>query len=86
MELNSTHPLTGKRVRALSTYAEQLDLPVEFEMADVVAQGKRLNRQQLYGNFLLDVLLLNAEWLGASRGHCSGSRLCGWASMTSLPG
>jgi Zn-dependent protease with chaperone function len=24
MELNSTHPLTGKRVRALSTYAEQL--------------------------------------------------------------
>ncbi|HEY9617591.1 MAG TPA: zinc metalloprotease HtpX, partial [Microcoleaceae cyanobacterium] len=26
MELSSTHPLTGKRVRALSTYAEQLGL------------------------------------------------------------
>jgi len=31
MELNSTHPLTGKRVRALSTYAEQLGLDVEFD-------------------------------------------------------
>ncbi len=68
MELNSTHPLTGKRVRALGTYAEQLDLPVEFDMASVVAQGKQLNRQQLYGSFLLDVLLLNAEWLGAILG------------------
>jgi len=72
MELNSTHPLTGKRVRALGTYAEQLDLPVEFDMADVVAQGKRLNRQQLYGNFLLDVLLLHAEWLGAIAGALLG--------------
>jgi Zn-dependent protease with chaperone function len=68
MELNSTHPLTGKRVRALATYAEQLDLPVEFDMASVVAQGKQLNRQQLYGSFLLDMLLLNAEWLGAILG------------------
>ncbi len=72
MELNSTHPLTGKRVRALGTYAEQLDLPVEFDMASVVAQGKQLNRQQLYGNFLLDVLLLNAEWLGAILGMLLG--------------
>ncbi len=72
MELNSTHPLTGKRVRALGTYAEQLDLPVEFDMASVVAQGKQLNRQQLYGNFLLDVLLLNAEWLGAILGMVLG--------------
>jgi Zn-dependent protease with chaperone function len=72
MELNSTHPLTGKRVRALCTYAEQLDLPVEFDMASVVAQGKQLNRQQLYGNFLLDILLLNAEWLGAIVGALLG--------------
>ncbi len=72
MELNSTHPLTGKRVRALGTYAEQLDLPVEFDMAGVVAQGKQLNRQQLYGSFLLDVVLLNAEWLGAILGILVG--------------
>ncbi len=72
MELNSTHPLTGKRVRALATYAEQLDLPVEFDMASVVAQGKQLNRQQLYGSFLRDLLLLNAEWLGAVLGMVLG--------------
>ncbi|WP_414404319.1 M48 family metalloprotease [Synechococcus sp. H70.2] len=72
MELNSTHPLTGKRVRALATYAEQLDLPVEFDMASVVAQGKQLNRQQLYGSFLRDLLLLNAERLGAVLGMVLG--------------
>ncbi|MEN9221028.1 MAG: M48 family metalloprotease, partial [Thermostichus sp. BF3_bins_97] len=72
MELNSTHPLTGKRVRALGTYAEQLDLPVEFDMATVAAQGKHLNRQQLYGGFALDVVLLNAVWLGAILGALLG--------------
>ncbi|MEN9232316.1 MAG: M48 family metalloprotease, partial [Thermostichus sp. DG02_5_bins_236] len=72
MELNSTHPLTGKRVRALSTYAEQLDLPTEFDMAAVVAQGKHLNRQQLYGGFLLDLVLLNAVWIGAILGVLLG--------------
>ncbi len=72
MELNSTHPLTGKRVRALGTYAEQLDLPVEFDMATVAAQGKHLNRQQLYGGFALDVVLLNAVWLGAILGTLLG--------------
>ncbi|TAF90658.1 MAG: peptidase M48 [Oscillatoriales cyanobacterium] len=36
MELNSTHPLTGKRVRALSTYAEQLGLDIEFDFFDLL--------------------------------------------------
>ncbi|MCJ2544039.1 M48 family metalloprotease [Thermostichus vulcanus] len=72
MELNSTHPLTGKRVRALGTYAEQLDLPVEFDMATVAAQGKHLNRQQLYGGFALDVVLLNAVWIGVILGTLLG--------------
>ena len=43
VELNSTHPLTGKRVRALSNYAEQLGLAMEFDMSHVVAEGKRLS-------------------------------------------
>lgn len=72
IELNSTHPLTGKRVRALGTYAEQLDLPVEFDMATVAAQGKHLNRQQLYRGFALDVVLLNATWLGGLLGALLG--------------
>jgi Zn-dependent protease with chaperone function len=64
MELNSTHPLTGKRVRALSTYAEQLGLPVEFDMGRIIGEGKTLNKSKLYGNFFLDVVLYGAETIG----------------------
>ncbi|PSF38607.1 peptidase M48 [Aphanothece hegewaldii CCALA 016] len=63
-ELNSTHPLTGKRVRALSTYAEQMDLPTEFNMANVIQEGNQLEYSKLYGNFIIDVLLLNAQLIG----------------------
>jgi Zn-dependent protease with chaperone function len=66
MELSSTHPLTGKRVRALSTYAEQLGLATEFDMARVVKEGRRLSKQRLYGNFVLDLLLFGADLLGAA--------------------
>ena len=62
MELNSTHPLTGKRVRALSTYAEQLGLPTEFEMAKVIREGRSLNKQRLYGDFVIDVVVFWADW------------------------
>jgi Zn-dependent protease with chaperone function len=64
MELISTHPLTGKRVRALSTYAEQLGLGAEFDMGRVVAAGRRLNKQQLYGGFLMDLAIYTAPTLG----------------------
>jgi len=57
MELNSTHPLTGKRVRALSTYAEQLGLPTEFDMGRIVRESRNLSKKKLYGNFFLDLLL-----------------------------
>jgi Zn-dependent protease with chaperone function len=64
MELNSTHPLTGKRIRALSNYAEQLDLAVEFDMAKVVRDGKTLSKKRLYSGFALDLILYGAEFLG----------------------
>ncbi|BAY90512.1 MULTISPECIES: zinc metalloprotease HtpX [unclassified Tolypothrix] len=72
MELNSTHPLTGKRVRALSTYAEQLGLPTEFDMGRVIGEGKSLNRSKLYGNFFLDVVLYGAETIGFLAGLVLG--------------
>ncbi|MFK0735293.1 MAG: M48 family metalloprotease [Gloeotrichia echinulata GP01] len=68
MELNSTHPLTGKRVRALSTYAEQLGLPIEFDMGRVMNEGKSLSKGKLYGNFLLDVVLYGSETIGLLAG------------------
>lgn len=78
MELNSTHPLTGKRVRALSTYAEQLGLPTEFDMGRVIGEGKSLSKSRLYGNFFLDVVLYGAETIGFFAGLVMGVIL--WSS------
>ena len=72
MELTSTHPLTGKRVRALSTYAEQLGLEVEFDMARVVREGRSLSKKRLYGTFILDLFLYWADWLGLALGLLIG--------------
>lgn len=72
MELNSTHPLTGKRVRALSTYAEQLGLEIEFDMGRVVGEGRHLNKGKLYGSFVLDLLLYTAPFVGFIGGAIAG--------------
>ena len=64
MELNSTHPLTGKRVRALSTYAEQLGLAIEFDLGKVIGEGKHLNKKRLYGSFAQDLVLYCSEGIG----------------------
>lgn len=75
MELNSTHPLTGKRVRALSNYAEQLGLDMEFDMGRVVAEGKRLDKKRLYGTFYQDFLLYGAEFIAIVLGLAIGAVL-----------
>jgi len=75
MELNSTHPLTGKRVRALSTYAEQLGLDIEFDMGRIVGEGNDLSKRRLYGNFVFDLLLYSAETLGLAVGFAIGISL-----------
>ena len=72
MELNSTHPLTGKRVRALSTYAEQLGLAIEFDMGKVIGEGKQLNKKRLYGSFAGDILLFCSEFIGLIMGLILG--------------
>ncbi|MEB3337314.1 MAG: M48 family metalloprotease [Leptolyngbyaceae bacterium] len=64
MELTSTHPLTGKRVRALSTYAEQLGLDTEFDMSRVIRESRTLNKKRLYGSFVTDLIIYKIEWIG----------------------
>ena len=83
MELNSTHPLTGKRVRALSTYAEQLGLPTEFDMSRVVQESRNLSKKKLYGNFALDLLLYCAMPIGFFAGLLLGIAVTG--SFTVIP-
>jgi Zn-dependent protease with chaperone function len=68
MELSSTHPLTGKRIRALSTYAEQLGLEMEFDMGRVMAEGRQLNQRRLNQTFAVDLLLYVAPWIGVVPG------------------
>ena len=77
VELNSTHPLTGKRVRALSNYAEQLGLAMEFDMGHVVAEGKRLDKKRLYATFYQDILLYGAEFIAIVIGLVIGTFLFG---------
>src|SRR5919202_1406852 len=77
MELNSTHPLTGKRVRALSTYAEQLGLPTEFDMGRVVKESRNLSKKKLYGNFVVDLLIYCAMPIGLFVGLGIGIALVG---------
>ncbi|MBD2138126.1 M48 family metalloprotease [Anabaena sp. FACHB-1237] len=84
MELNSTHPLTGKRVRALSTYAEQLGLPMEFDMGRVIGEGKHLDKTKLYGNFFVDVILYGAETIGFVGGLIIGSILASSSGNSSM--
>ncbi|MBF2025688.1 MAG: M48 family metalloprotease [Oscillatoriales cyanobacterium C42_A2020_001] len=89
MELNSTHPLTGKRIRALSTYAEQLGLTAEFEMAKVIREGRSLSKRRLYGDFVLDVLIFWADWLGLGLGLLAGIGIFmatrQWKAVITLP-
>jgi len=77
MELNSTHPLTGKRVRALSTYAEQLGLPTEFDMGRVVGEGRNLSKKKLYGSFVVDLLIFSAMPIGLFVGLAIGIAVAG---------
>lgn len=89
MELNSTHPLTGKRVRALSTYAEQLGLTAEFAMTQVIREGRSLSKRRLYGDFVTDVLIFWADWLGLGLGLLAGIgifiSLHHWKPLLTLP-
>ncbi|ERN42134.1 Zn-dependent protease with chaperone function [Rubidibacter lacunae KORDI 51-2] len=73
MELQSTHPLTGKRIRALSTYAEQLGLDVEFNFAAVVKEGRQLSKRKLYSNFLTDLILFRLDALMFFLGLVAGT-------------
>lgn len=72
MELNSTHPLTGKRVRALSNYAEQLGLPTEFDIGRIVGESRNLSKKKLYGSFAVDLLLYCAMPIGFFVGMAIG--------------
>ena len=59
-ELSSTHPLTGKRIRALNEQAEALGKPRLFAFEKIDADGNKLDNTKLYGRFFFEVII---HWL-----------------------
>lgn len=62
VELDSTHPLTGKRLLALDEMADGLRRPRTFRFDAIDAAGKQLDQQALYGDFAFEVVLWFLPW------------------------
>jgi len=50
-EVNSTHPLVGKRIKMMSLYAKNRGITSMFDFNRVEEAGKSLDRGKLYGGF-----------------------------------
>ncbi len=57
LELGSTHPLTGKRIKALCDYAGAMRQQPLFRFDPIDAYGRQLDHARLYGNFTLEVAI-----------------------------
>ena len=67
-ELGSTHPLTGKRLRALNEAADELGTPPLFDFQAVTREGEKLDKGRLWGKFFVEVVIYYAAWLGLFAG------------------
>ncbi len=56
-ELNSTHPLTGKRIKVLSEYANEIGKVSIFNFERVMLEGGGLDKARLYNDFLKGVFV-----------------------------
>lgn len=73
LELGSTHPLTGKRIKVLCEQSAALAIRPLFGFAPVDAYGNPLDRARLRGNFALEVLVWFAPHLGAAAAVALGT-------------
>ncbi len=56
-ELGSTHPLTGKRIRALCEQAKAMGQHPLFLFERIDAQGQQLDNARLYGGFFFELTI-----------------------------
>jgi len=68
VQLGSTHPLTGKRIRALMDIAAEKNLPQIFNFKEIDIDGAALDRTRLYGKFFFEVLIYFAPLIGIITG------------------
>ena len=64
LEIHSTHPLVGSRLKFLSRYSQQLGLSTEYDFAELLKEEKKLNKKLLYQNFWRDLLIQISPFVG----------------------
>lgn len=67
-EFQSTHPLTGKRIRALCTHAKRCHIPSVFDWQKIEEEGLTLDQGKLYGSFFFDLFFYALPSLSALAG------------------
>ena len=65
-ELNSTHPLTGKRIKALSECAFETFKPSVFDFAKLAYDGEGLDRNRLNGEFAIGAFIYSLPFLAGA--------------------
>jgi Zn-dependent protease with chaperone function len=65
----SSHPLVGDRLAALTNYTKQLGLTCEYEYDQLVKAGEGLNQKRLYKTFTADLLVQTAPYSLALVGY-----------------
>jgi Zn-dependent protease with chaperone function len=73
LELGSTHPLTGKRIKVLCEQSASLSIQPLFQFQPVDAYGRPLDHARLRGNFALEVIVWFAPHLGAAAALALGT-------------
>ena len=64
VQLGSTHPLTGKRIKSLMDQAKELRINQLFNFEEITIDGQALDRGRLYGKFFMEVLIYFAPVIG----------------------
>ena len=68
VQLGSTHPLTGKRIKALMELAGGMNRPQLFNFEEIAIDGRSLDRTRLYGKFFFEILIYFAPIIGIVAG------------------
>jgi Zn-dependent protease with chaperone function len=69
-EINSTHPLTGKRIRALSEYSIELGKISKFDFEAVIQEAKTVDRSKLYRGFAVGIVVYILPIIAILAGFC----------------
>lgn len=94
-ELNSTHPLTGKRIRALANVARTLGQEPAFDFGRIAAEGNQLDMGRMRAQFAGEVGIYFAPWAGPLVGlavglalhqHVLAAVIAGWGAGMVLKG